>query len=43
MLSEISQAENGFIHLWNIRNSREIGRRTKGRVKGMVNRKGNEP
>ena len=38
MLSEISQAEKelsyGFTHLWNIRNSREIGRRRKGRMKG---------
>ena len=40
MLSEISQAEKdnynmvSFTHLWNIKNSREIGRRRKGRRKG---------
>ena len=28
------QLSNGFTHLWNIRNSREIGRRRKGRMKG---------
>ena len=43
MLSEISQSRerqlHGFTHLWNIRNSRKIGRRRK----GGVNRRGNEP
>ena len=38
MVSEISHAEKelsyGFTHLWNIRNSREIGRRRKGIMKG---------
>ena len=39
MLSEISQTEKDnyrmvFTHLWNIRDSREIGRRRKGQMKG---------
>ena len=45
MLSEISrerQLSYGFTHLWNTRNSRKIGRRRKGRRRG-VNRRGNEP
>ena len=32
----------GFSKLWNIRNSREISRRRKGRMNGEVNRRGNE-
>ena len=36
------QLSYGFTHLWNIRNSRKIGRRRKGRMRG-VNRSGNEP
>ena len=46
ILSEINQAEKelsyGFTHLWNIR-SRKIGRRRKGRRKGWVKRRENEP
>ena len=37
------QLSYGFTHLWNRRNSREISRRSKGRMKGGVNRRGNEP
>ena len=37
MLSEMSSRERqlsyGFTHWWNIRNSRDIGRRRKGRMK----------
>ena len=47
MLSEISQAEKDNYPMvslmWNIRNSREIGSRRKGRMKEGVNRRGNEP
>ena len=47
MLSEISQAEKDnyhmvFTHLWNIRYSREIGGRRKGKMKGGYTG-GNEP
>ena len=45
MLSEISrerQLSYGFTHLWNTRNSREFGRRRKGKTKGGDSSEGDE-
>ena len=45
MLSEISrerQLSYGFTHLWNTRNSREFGRRRKGKTKEGDSSEGDE-